>query len=128
MVARHKTTARKPYSLDSVEMIDSWIETDLVHDRNAGVLALLVQGLHNITDVARRHNVLLVADGALDDIGVEGVGDEGDDEIDLGHCGIESLGVGDVEGDRVCIGDALTELLGGLEGTAGCAEYSQSES
>lgn len=107
-------------------MVDSWVETDLVHDRDASILTLLVQSLHDIADVARRHNVLLVADGALDDIGVEGVGNEGDDEVDLGHCGIESLGVGDVERNWVCVGDALTELFGGLEGTAGCAEYSQS--
>jgi hypothetical protein len=62
--------------------------------------------------------VLLVADGGLDDRCVEGIWDQGDDEVVLCDFGIESRLVGDVERDRVGIPDAFGELLRAFEGTA----------
>lgn len=78
-----------------------------------------------------------VADGRLDDGGVVGVGNQGDGlqcmsassfnheltgfthKSVLGNLSIESLLVRDVEGDGGGALDALGELLGVLEGTAG---------
>jgi hypothetical protein len=64
--------------------------------------------------------MLLLADGRLDDLGVEGVGDQGDDEVVLGDGSVEGLCVVDIEGLRPGILDAGGELLGGQEGPAGC--------
>lgn len=63
--------------------------------------------------------MLLVADGRLDDGSVVGVGDQADDEVVLGHLGVEGLLVADVDGGRRGVLDALGELLGRLEGPAG---------
>ena len=43
--------------------------------------------------------MLLLADGRLDDGGVEGVGDQADDEVVLGDLGVEGIIVGDIERD-----------------------------
>lgn len=110
--------AWRTYRLDGIEMIDSRVKTNLIHDGDAGVLALLLQGLHTIADVARRNDIRLVADRALDDVGVECVGNERYDNIDLGYCGVERCGIGDVERDGMRVGNALTEFLGGLERSA----------
>jgi len=104
--------------LNGVEVVDSWVQTNLIHDGDAGILALLLQRFHTIAHIAGRNNILLVADRALDDVGVECVGNERYDDVDLGYCGVERGGIGDVEGDRVGIGDALSELFGGLERSA----------
>lgn len=45
--------------------------------------------------------MLLLADGRLDDGGVEGVGDERDDNVDLGDLGVEGLSIVDVELENV---------------------------
>lgn len=47
------------------------------------------------------------------------VWDEGDDQLDLGQLGVQGSRVIDVQGDGVGVLDALAELLGALEGTAG---------
>lgn len=64
--------------------------------------------------------MLLGADGGLDDIGVEGVGDQGDGEIDLLQGLVKSSIIGDIEGDGLGVLEALAELLSTLEGSAGC--------
>ena len=63
--------------------------------------------------------MLLLADGGLDHGGVEGVWDEGDDEVVLGDGIVKGLLVGNVEGDRDRVFDALRELLCALKSTAG---------
>lgn len=62
--------------------------------------------------------MLLLTDGGLDDGGVEGVGDQADDEVVLGNLSVESLVIVDVEGDGGGALDASGEGLGGLEGAA----------
>lgn len=64
--------------------------------------------------------MLLVTDGRLDDNGVESVGDQADDEVVLGHLGVQRLVVGHIERDGVRVLDALGELLGRGQGAAGC--------
>lgn len=53
---------------------------------------------------------------------MEGVWDQGDDEVVLGDSGVEGLCVVDIEGGGLGVLDAGGELLGGLEGPAGCGE------
>lgn len=66
--------------------------------------------------------MLLDLDGGLDDDGVEGVGNEGDDEVVLADLALEGGGVGDVEGDGSGVLEAFGEGLGAVEGTAGWGE------
>lgn len=71
--------------------------------------------------------MLLLADGRLDHGGVEGVWDEGDDEVVLGDGIVQGLLVGDVEGDWGRIFDTLGELLCAFKSTAGWGTVSDTE-
>lgn len=61
----------------------------------------------------------LGADGGLDNGGVEGVRDEGDDNIGLLEGLVKSSGIVDIKGDSLGVLEAAGESLGALEGTAG---------
>lgn len=98
----------------------TWVQANLVHDGNAGCFGLGVELEHGRRDVAGGDHILLVADGRLDDGGVEGVGDQADDQVVLGHLGVQRLVVGHVERDGMRVLDALGELLGRGQGAAGC--------
>jgi hypothetical protein len=64
--------------------------------------------------------MLLGLDGGLDDKGVEGVGDERDDQVVLADLLLERIGVGDVEGDGAGVLETLGESFGAVKSTAGC--------
>lgn len=53
-------------------MIDSRVETDLIHDRYASFLRLLIKFHHSRGDIGGCDDVLLLADGRLNDRGVVG--------------------------------------------------------
>lgn len=101
-------------------MVDTRVQTNLVHNGDTSLLALLIQLHHSRRDVRGRDNVLLGADGRLDDQSVEGVGDQGDGNIMLRESLIESFFIADVEGNGSGVLKAFAELLGALEGSAGC--------
>jgi hypothetical protein len=63
--------------------------------------------------------VLLLGDSSLDDGGVEGVGNQADNNAVLANLVLEGGLVGDIERDGAAVLEALAELLGRLEGTAG---------
>lgn len=63
-------------------------------------------------------NVGLGADGGLDNSGVEGVGDQGDDNVNLLHSSVELSIVAHVQGDGLGVLETSSELLGAVEGTA----------
>ena len=105
--------------LDGVKVVDTGVETDLVHDGDARGLGLGVKLHHGGRDIAGGDDILLVADGRLDDGGVEGVGDQADDEIVLSNDGIEGAVVGHIERDGVGVLDALGQLPCGVERPAG---------
>lgn len=92
---------------------------NLVHDGDAGVLGLLVKLHHGRRHVAGGDDILLVANGRLDDGSVERVRDQADDDVVLGNGGIEGLFVVDVERDGRGQLDALGELLCAFERSAG---------
>lgn len=64
--------------------------------------------------------MLFLPDGGLDHGGVEGVGDQADDEVVLGHLGVEGGVVVNVERDGGRVLHARGQLLGRLEGAACC--------
>jgi hypothetical protein len=66
--------------------------------------------------------MLLDLDGGLDDDGVEGVGNEGDDQVVLADLVLERGRVGDVEGDWAGVLETLGEGFGAGEGAAGFEE------
>lgn len=59
------------------------------------------------------------ANGRLDDQRVEGVGDQGDDHIGRLDGLVKSSGITDIEGNGLGVLEALAELLGTFEGSAG---------
>jgi len=63
--------------------------------------------------------VLLLGDSSLDDGRVVGVGDQTDDNAVLANLVLEGSRVVDIEGDGAAVLEALAELLGRLESTAG---------
>ncbi len=64
--------------------------------------------------------MLLQSDGGLDDVDVEGVGDQADDQVVLRELGVQGLVVGNVKRDGGGILDTGRERLGGFESPAGC--------
>ena len=107
--------------LDSVQVVDTRVQTNLVHDSDTSLLAVLVQLHHGRGDVRGRDNVLLGTDGRLDNQGVESVGDQGYGDIVLRESLVEGVVIADVEGDGCGVLEAFAELLGALEGSTGCS-------
>jgi len=100
-------------------------QADLVHDSDTGLLALLVELHHGGRHVGGGDDILLGADGRLDDGSVESVGDQGDDEVDSLHGLVEGGIVANVEGDSLGVLEVLGQLLGAFEGTAGYRSKAQ---
>jgi len=98
--------------LDSVEVVDSGVHANLVHDRDTGILGRLIKLHHGRGDVAGGNDILLLADGRLDDSSVVGVGNQADDEVILGNLSIQSLVVAHVESNGVGALGASNEGLG----------------
>jgi len=107
--------------LDSVQVVDTRVQTNLVHDSDTSLLAVLVQLHHCRGDVRGRDNVLLGTDGRLDNQGVESVGDQGYGDIVLRESLVEGVVIADVEGDGSGVLEAFAELLRALEGSTGCS-------
>ena len=53
------------------EVVNTGVDTNLVHNSDAGLLALLIKLHHSRANIASCDNVLLSADSGLDDHGVE---------------------------------------------------------
>lgn len=104
--------------LDGVQVVNSGVKTNLVHDCDSGILGSLVKLQHGWGDIAGCDNVLLVADRRLDDLCVEDVWDKGNDEVVLSYDGVECGCVVDVDGDGLGVLDAFGELLRAFESTA----------
>ena len=75
--------------LDSIQVIDSRVEPDLIHYDNPGFLSLFIKLPDRRRDVASRDDVRLALDGCLDHGGVVRVGDEGDNKIVICDCTLE---------------------------------------
>jgi hypothetical protein len=80
-------------------VVDSGVQADLIHHRDAGTLNLGRQLADRVRDVRRRDDVGLVLAGGADDGGVVGVGDKRDDDVVRADGGAERGVVVDVERD-----------------------------
>ena len=105
--------------LDRVQVVDTGIETDLVHDDNARLLDLRLERADRGADIARRHDVRLALDRGLDDGRVVDVRHERHDEVVLRDRSLENRGVGNVERDGGRMREVSRETFGGLERAAG---------
>jgi hypothetical protein len=94
------------------------VKTDLVHDSDAGLLALLIELHHGGGDVGCGDDIGLGADGGLDDQSVEGVGDQGDSDIGLLEGLVKGSIIVDIKSNGLGVLEARGELLSALEGTA----------
>jgi len=95
-------------------------QSNFVHNRNASILALLVEFLHGRRDVASSDDMLLLPDGGLDDSGMEGVGDQANDKVVLGDLGVQGVRIGDIERDGSGILYAGRKGFGRFQSPAGC--------
>lgn len=105
--------------LDSVEVVDTRVETNLVKDSDSGLLRLLVECHHGLGNVGSGDNILLLVDGGLDDLCVEGVWDQRDDQVNLSDLLLQCLCIVHVDGDGIGMLETLCELLGALKCAAG---------
>lgn len=104
--------------LDSVEMVDTRIETNLIHDNNPCLLDFSFQLPDGRADVAGGHNVGLALDGSFDDIDVVSVWNERDDEVVFCNSLFKRRGVVYIEGDSCGSWKFCGEGLGALQSTA----------
>ena len=105
--------------LDGVEMINTGVQPNLVHDDDSSSLDFGVEGADGGGDVAGGDDVGLSLDGGLDDGDVVGVRDQRDDQVEGGNLSLELGCVVHVESDGRGVGETFTEGLSGREGSAG---------
>ena len=104
--------------LDSPQVVDSRVNTNLVEADQSGVLELLVEGGHGGVDVGGGDDVRLLVEGGLHDTGVVGVRDERDDDIVSLDGLSEGIGGADINGHGGGVGETGAELLSGSVGSA----------
>lgn len=67
--------------LNSVQVVNTGIETNFVHDDDSSLLSSSVEFPHSWGDVAGGDYVSFALDSGLDDLCVEDVGDQRDDKV-----------------------------------------------
>ena len=105
--------------LDSVQVIDTRVQTNLVEHCNTGILGLLVKRHHGFGDIRGGNDMLLLVYRGLDHLSMESVRDERDDKSVLGDLSLESLLIRDVQGDGCGVLEAFGKLLGAFKSSAG---------
>lgn len=75
--------------LNSVKVIDTRVQADLIHDNYSSFLCLGIQLAHGGGNVARSDNMGLSLDSGLDDSGVISVRDERDHQVMFCYGGFE---------------------------------------
>ena len=105
-------------SLDSPKVINTRIDTNLVHDGDTSSLGLSIKLHHSRRDIAGCDNVLLVSDSRLDDGGMEGIWDQTDHEIDLCDFGVKVFLLVDIERDSLSVFDTSAKLLSTCKSSA----------
>lgn len=104
--------------LDSVKVVKTWVEANLVEDGDSSLLGLLVERHHGVRDVGSCDNILLLVDGSLDNLCVEGVWDQRDDQVNLADLLLQRLSIGNIDSDGIGVLEALSKLLGALQSAA----------
>lgn len=83
--------------LDSVKVINTRVQADLIHDNDSSFLCLSIQLAHGGGNVARGNNMGLSLDSGLDDSSVISVRDERDHQVMFCYGGFECGYVIDIE-------------------------------
>ena len=113
--------------LDGVQVVETGVEADLVHDRDAGSLDLGLQGADGVRHIRRRDDVDLVLACRADHSCMVRVRDERDDEVVRLDRGAEGLCVLHVDLHGACLRELGAEL-GGVAGRAdGDAELREAQ-
>ena len=109
--------------VNSVKVINSGVETDLIQDGDTSIDSFLLECLHRVGDVGSGDNVLLELDGRLDDVGVLSVRDERDDEVVFLDSCVERSFIGSINSHRGGgAREGRGEFFGGSESSATCTE------
>ena len=93
--------------------------TNFIHHGDPRILCLLVKLEHGRGNVARSYDMLLVSNCRFYDGCVEGVWDQTDDKLVLGHRSVKSVVISNIKGDCLCERHALRELLRTFKTPAG---------
>ncbi|KAH3667614.1 hypothetical protein OGATHE_003137 [Ogataea polymorpha] len=103
--------------LDGVQVVDTWVQADLVHHDNAGLLDGWLQLSQSRRDVGGGDDVgVLRLDCSPDDGSVVDVWNQRDDNIVLIDLSVQSILVSNVQ--RQCVGNRACQFLGFRESSA----------
>jgi hypothetical protein len=82
--------------LNGVQVVNTGVEADLVHDNDTCLLGRFVQSSHRGRDVTSGDDMSLALNGCLDYCGVVSVRNEGDDEVVGGNSGFKCGSIIDI--------------------------------
>ena len=83
--------------LDGIQMIDTRIKANLIHDRDASFFDLGFELLHCRAGVGSCDDVHFLSYGRLDDRSMVGVGNQTDRDLDFADFGIQSCFIFNVQ-------------------------------
>ena len=101
-------------------MVNTGIKTNLVHYDDTSCLRFRIQLPHGWADVAGSDYMCLAFDRGLNDSGVISIGNKGDDDIIGCDFLFKSSGVVNIQGNRRCPRQIVSQFLGFCECSAGC--------
>jgi len=104
--------------LDGVQVVDTRVEANLVHDNNTCFLGRFFEGSHRGRDVASGDDMSLALDSCLDYYSVVSVRNEGDNEVVGGDSGFKCSCIIDIQRDGASTGKVSSKRFSGFEGTA----------
>lgn len=106
--------------LDGVQVIDTRIKSDLIHDNDTSLLHLSFQLLHRRANVAGGDDVSFALDGGLDHGGVIGVGNERYNEVVCSDESVQRLRVIHIDRDGRGAREVSSKSLRGRKRAATC--------
>jgi hypothetical protein len=83
--------------LDRVKVINSWVQTDLVHNCDSCILALLIKLQHSRRDIRSGNDVFQLSYSRFDNGSMIRVWDQTDDQVVLCDLSIEGLLIANIE-------------------------------
>lgn len=105
--------------LDSIQVINTGIKTNLVHYDDTSCLCFRIQLPHSWGYVAGSDYMCLAFDCGLNDSGVIGIGNKGDNDIICCDFLFKSSIVVDIQGNSGCPWQTVGQFLGFCECSAG---------
>ena len=104
--------------LDSVQVVNTRIEADLIHDNDASLLDRFVESAHRRRDVASGDDMSLSLNSCLYYCGVVSVRNKGDYKVVVGNSGFKCSRIVDIQRDGASTGKVSSKRLSRFEGTA----------